>query len=179
MIRRLANKQINIRENMKINKLSLIPMLALGGLMAFGSMASAQDNKEGGGAPPPGGPPPGGGRRGGMPTVEQQMERLTTELKLTDEQKPKVKAVLEETSKKRQEMRADTSLSQEDRQTKNRAIIEEQGKKMKGILTPEQYEKYQTLRPPMRPNRGGGAGGPPAGGPPAGAPPAGEKKSGN
>src|SRR5260370_11013445 len=165
MIRRLANKQINIRETMKSNNLSLIPMLALGGLMAFGSMASAQDNKEGGGAPPPGGPPPGGGRRG-PPSVEQQMDRLTTELKLTDEQKPKVKAVLEDTSKKRQEMRADTSLSQEDRQTKNRAIMEEQGKKMKAILTPEQYEKYQTFRPPMRPNRSSGAGGPPAAAPP-------------
>src|SRR5260370_28280446 len=93
MIRRLANKQINIRENMKINKLSLIPMLALAGLMAFGSMASAQHNKEGGGAPPPGGPPPGGGRRG-PPSGEQQMAPLTTELKLTDQHEPEAKAVL-------------------------------------------------------------------------------------
>src|SRR5260221_518604 len=90
---------------MKINKLSLIPMLALGGLMALGSMATAQDNKDAGGTPPAGGPPPGGGRRAGMPTVEQRLERLTTALSLTDEEKPKVKAVLEESSKAMQGLR--------------------------------------------------------------------------
>ncbi len=177
MVRRLANKQINSRERMKINKLSLIPMLVLGGLMAFGSMATAQDNKPADGAPPPGGPPPGGGRRGGMPTVEQQMERLTTALTLTDEQKPKVKAVLEETNKKGQELRADTNLSQEDRRTKRQALMDEQNTKLKAILTTEQFDKYQKM--PRGRGPGGGAGGPPAGGPPAGAPPAAEKKAGN
>src|SRR5216684_1090144 len=104
-VRRLANKQINIKERMKINKLSLIPMLVLGGLMAFSSMATAQDNKDAGGAPPPGGPSPGGGRRGGMPTVEQRLERMTTALTLTEEQKPKVKTVLVESFKKMQGLR--------------------------------------------------------------------------
>src|SRR5262245_62040976 len=98
---------------MKTYKLSLIAALALGGLMACASLATAQDNKDnkdskGGGQ---------GGRRGGM-SVDARMERLTTELTLTDAQKPKVKAVLEESQKKFGEIRGDSSLSQEQRREK-------------------------------------------------------------
>ena len=51
----------------------------------------------------------GGGKRG--PTVEEQLvTRLTEELKLTTEQQPKVKALLEEASAQQQELRSDTTL---------------------------------------------------------------------
>ena len=79
---------------MKINKLSVMTVLAAGGLVACSNSAMAQDQK-----------PDAPGRRGQM--VERRMERLTEQLKLTDEQKPKVKAVLEDTQKQRQE-RIDT-----------------------------------------------------------------------
>ena len=68
---------------MKLAKLSLIAAMVLGGLLACGNIASAQDN--GTNAAP-------GGKKGKRVTVEQRMERFTTELKLTDDQKPKVKA---------------------------------------------------------------------------------------
>ena len=117
---------------MKTNKIRLVAMLVLGGLLACGSVAFAQDAA-----------PQAKKGRGRMPTLEQ----LTTELKLTNKQKPKVDAVLKDTQKKQQELRDDTSLSQEDRRTKQTAIRDDANKKMKEILTPDQFQKYQAMRP--------------------------------
>jgi periplasmic protein CpxP/Spy len=105
-----------------MKKLSLIAALALGGLIACSTLVNAQDA------------PKKGGKRG--PSIEQ----LTTQLSLTDEQKPKVQAVLDETAKKMKD------LAPEDRQTKGKEIRDEQNKKMKAILTPEQYTKFQEMR---------------------------------
>jgi hypothetical protein len=54
-----------------MSKLSLIAALALGGLMACSTLATAQDA------------PKQGGKKGF--SVDQQMERLTEQLTLTDE----------------------------------------------------------------------------------------------
>src|SRR5258707_1482126 len=124
---------------MRINNISIIAAMALGGLVACSTLATAQDAPKD--APK--------GKRG-PPSVEQQMERMTTELTLTDEQKPKVKAVLEETSKKRQE------LAPEDRRAKMPALMEEQSAKLKEILTPEQNEKWLKMRSEFRKKGGGG-----------------------
>src|SRR5882672_4588806 len=121
---------------MKINKFSVITGLALGSLVACSNLAMAQDQK------------PGGGRRG--PSVEQRMERMTEELKLTDEQKPKVKAVLEDSQKKQQELFSDSSVSREDRREKMRGIRDNEDKKLKEILTADQYAKHEKMREEMR-----------------------------
>lgn len=131
---------------MKTYKLSLIAALALGGLMACASLATAQDNKDSKGG--------GQGRGRGM-SVDARMERLTTELSLTDAQKPKVKAVLEDSQKKFQELRGDSSLSQEQRREKMTAIREDESKALKPILTPEQMEKYKNLPQQFRRGQGG------------------------
>ena len=128
---------------MKINKLSVIAGLSLGGLVACSNLAMAQDQKPG-----------GGGRRG--PSVEQRMERMTEELKLTDEQKPKVKAVLEDSQKKRQELFSDSSVSREDRRDKMRGIMDNEEKKLKEILTADQYAKHEKMREEMRARGKGG-----------------------
>ena len=119
-----------------MKKLSLIAALALGGLMACSTLAKAQDSTNN--------VPKKDGKRG-MPTVEQQMERMTTALDLTDAEKPKVKAVLEETSKKMQEIFSDSSLDQAARREKMQPIREEQNTKMKAILTDDQYTKYLAM----------------------------------
>jgi Spy/CpxP family protein refolding chaperone len=118
-----------------MSKLSLIAALALGGLMACSTLVTAQDA------------PPADAKKGGRKqfTPEQQLDRMTTQLTLTDEQKPKVKTVLEDTSKKMREIRSDTSLDQQARREKMQPIMEEQNKKMKGILTDDQYKKYQEM----------------------------------
>ena len=99
-----------------------------------------------------------GGPRGGR-SVEAQMTELSASLKLTEEQKPKVKAVLEEAAKKRAEFRNNTEASQEDRRAKMRSINEETTAKMKEVLTAEQFKQYQEFAATRR-NRGPGQGGP-------------------
>ena len=108
-----------------MKKLSLIVAVALGTLVAC-SMAIAQDAgkdsaKKG---------------KGGF-SVEQRLERMSTQLNLTDDQKPKVKAVLEDTAKKMKD------LAPEDRREKGKAIREEEVAAFKKILTPEQFTKYE------------------------------------
>lgn len=111
-----------------MSKLSLIAALALGGLMACSTLATAQQK---------------GGKKG--MTAEQRLEAMTTQLSLTDEQKPKVKAALEATSTAMQEIRKDTSLDQQARRDKMQPIMDKQNTEMKKILTPEQYTKYQEM----------------------------------
>lgn len=97
------------------------------------------------------------GRRGmrGRMSIETQMTRLDERLKLTDEQKPKVKAVLEDQNKKMQELFGDSSVSREDRRTKMQSIREDSDKKLKEILTSDQYTKYQDYEKERRNRRGG------------------------
>jgi Spy/CpxP family protein refolding chaperone len=125
-----------------MNKVSLIAAMALGGLVAFSTLATAQDST----------PTPDTKKKGRF-TVEQQMERMTTQLSLTDEQKPKVEAVLKESAKKRQEIFSDSSIDRSQMREKMQPIMEEQNKKMKAILTDDQYKKYQEMN--QRGKKGG------------------------
>ena len=116
---------------MRTNKLMLVATMALGVLLACGT-AMAQDNKEG-----------KGGKRGRM-TAEERLKNMDEQLKLTEAQKPKVKAALEDTQTKMQEAR---SAPQDERGEKMRTIMADETKKMKEILTPEQFTKYEEMRP--------------------------------
>jgi len=120
---------------MRTNKFGLIGAMALGVLLACGTAVMAQDNKDGKDGK--------GGKRGRM-SAEERLQAMTDKLTLTDEQKPKVKAALEDTQTKMQEAR---SAPQEERGEKIRTIMADEGKKMKEILTPDQYTKYEEMRP--------------------------------
>src|SRR5262245_25426770 len=124
---------------MKTHRLGLLAALALGGLLAFSTVASAQDAKDARKA-----------RRG--PNAEQQLEQMKEKLKLTEQQVPKVKAVLEERDKKRQEFR---DLATEERRDKAMALAKETDKKLKEILTAEQYGQWEKLRDEALQRKGG------------------------
>ena len=118
-----------------MKKLSLMMAVALGTLVAC-SMATAQESGTGTAKK---------GKHGF--SVEQRVETLKKDLSLTDEQVPKVKALLEEQQKKVQDIRADTSLDQQQRREKMRDVMQDQQKKMKEILTEDQYKKWQEMMP--------------------------------
>jgi Spy/CpxP family protein refolding chaperone len=135
---------------MKINKLSMA-MMAAASLLAASPAVYAQTNSTGGGAAPAA---PG---RAPRMTVDQRLEALNKELTLTDEQKPKVKAALEEQNTA---MTAARNADATERQTKAKAARDEFTKKMKEVLTPEQYKKFEAMPQPGRRNgAGGGANG--------------------
>jgi Spy/CpxP family protein refolding chaperone len=144
---------------MKLNKTLTLVALVAGGLFAGSLALQAQDAPT---TPPPGGQA-GPGARGRGPTLEQ----LTKELTLTADQTPKVKAALEARDQKMKDLRADTSLSQEDRRAKMKTIRDDFTTAMKGILTADQFTAFQKLQPAGR-GRPGGAGAPPATPPAAG-----------
>lgn len=115
-----------------MSKLSLIAALALGGLMACSTLATAADTTT---------PPAKKGGKKGF-SVEQQMQRMDT-LGMTDEQKPKVKAVLEDQQKKMQELRNESD--QDTRRTKMQELRKATETKMKGILKDDQFTKYKEM----------------------------------
>ena len=109
-------------------------------------------------------PPPAPARRAGAGRMapEAQLKDLTEKLTLTAEQQPKVKAVLEEQMKARTAAR---DLTPEERPAKAKAMREETTKKMKEILTADQFTKYEELMKTQRgPRNGGGAPAPAEGG---------------
>jgi Spy/CpxP family protein refolding chaperone len=130
---------------MKINRLSLVAALALGSLLACTTLVSAQDAPK--------------GKKGGRMSVEQRVDRLTKDLSLTDDQKTKVTAALEDETAKMRELRGDTSLDQQQRRDKMVEIRKGTDKKMKEILKPDQWEKYQKIQEEMRQRAKGAQGG--------------------
>jgi Spy/CpxP family protein refolding chaperone len=146
---------------MKSSKLSLA-IIAAAGLLSLAPSIQAQTNT-------PGTPAPG--RRGGAMNPEARLTAFETALgstnKLTEAQKPKVKAVIEEQVKKVQEIQGQRdSLSQEDLRAKRTALTEETNKKMKEILNADQYKVWeqQAQRGRGARRQGGGGGGGAGGG---------------
>ncbi|HEX7653190.1 MAG TPA: hypothetical protein VF607_06765 [Verrucomicrobiae bacterium] len=148
---------------MKLNKTLTIIALAAASLCTT-SPLQAQDapkDKPAGEQAPPAGQPP---RRPGIISLEN----IAKQLDLNDEQKAKVKPVIEEMQQKIADSRKELQgASMEDRRAKMKEIREAASAKLKGILTPEQYQKWEKLTPARRPANGGT--------PPA-APAAGEEK---
>jgi Spy/CpxP family protein refolding chaperone len=146
---------------MKSTKTLFLTALAVGSLLAFGTVANAGDTTNTPpSAPPAGAPPPGGPGMRGQAGLEQ--------LNLTDDQKPKVKAILEDQRKKMGDLRQDTSLSREDKMAKRKAIQDDTATQMKAVLTADQFQKWQDMQSQMRSRRPGG---PPPGGENAGGTP--------
>jgi protein CpxP len=142
---------------MKINKITLAIMVA-GSLLAVSPAVHAQTTNETGGAAAP-------ARRARGLTVDAIDKAVT----LTDAEKPKVKDAVDAYNAAVQEAR---SADQDERRTKMQAARQDLDGKMKDILTPDQYTKFQAMRPARRGGAGGGAGGgatpPPPANPPAG-----------
>ena len=135
----------------------MIAALAAGTLLVWNPVRAADTNAA------PSTPPAAGQRPPGLrgPNVDQ----LAQQLNLTDDQKAKVKTILETQGQKMRELRGDTSLSSEDRRSKVQSIREETTTQMKGVLTADQFDKWQKMsQRNRRPGGPGGPGGPPPGG---------------
>jgi Spy/CpxP family protein refolding chaperone len=147
---------------MKATKMTLIAALAVGGLLVLSSALRAGDATNIPPATPPAGGPPPGDREPGMRGRGPNFDMVAKRLNLTDDQKPKVKAILGDQQEKMRDLWQDQDLSREDRMAKVNSIREETNTKLKAVLTAEQFQKFQE----MRPRRGGPRNGPPGGPPP-------------
>ena len=131
---------------MKLNKMTVIAALALGSLLTMGTVVNAQDTTTPPAATPPAGAPPGGGR-GRQLSIEQ----LATKQARSDDQKTNVQAVLVAQRQQMRDLRNDTTLSTDDRRAKMKTIRDDANAKLKTILTPDQFAKYQALMLARRP----------------------------
>jgi hypothetical protein len=119
---------------MKLNKTLALAALVAGSLFA-GSTLQAQDSTNTPSA--------------GAPAVRNRPD-FAKELNLTEDQKPKFQEIMKGAQQKRQALRADTSLSAEDKKAKAKAIQEDTTKQMKALLTEEQFTKWQKMAQGMR-----------------------------
>jgi Spy/CpxP family protein refolding chaperone len=108
-------------------------------------------------ATPAPGAPQGGGP-GARLSPEERLKRMAEALNLTQEQQDKIKAIMEKTTAKVQEIAAKgrDNLTEEDK-TKFRELLKSQSDDIAAVLTPEQKDKYKEILERRR--NGGGAGG--------------------
>jgi len=143
---------------MKLNKTLIITGLVAGSVFAANVAVRAQDSTNTPPATPPAAAHPHPGPKGGM-----NFEYTATQLGLTDDQKEKVRPILEDMRQKAADLNKDTTLSQEDRRAKRLEIREAANAKLKEVLTTDQFAKWQKMGVRQRPV-------PPVAGAPAPAP---------
>lgn len=138
---------VNFYKNMN-NK--IISVVILTSALTLASSAYSQDNK----------PQKAQAGPANMMTISPEtmisnrVNALSRSLNLTDEQKQKVKPVVEDEFKKFQELRTQKNLSPQERAAKMKEIREASSQQMKTILTEEQWKKYyrpMTNAPVLRP----------------------------
>jgi periplasmic protein CpxP/Spy len=117
--------------------LSLIGILALG---VTASTALAQDSTQ-----PPAQTESGhmGNHRGMDP--DQQLKHLSHQLNLTDDQRAKIKPLLESSHEQMQQLHQDQSLSRQDRMTKMRSIMDDTHSKIEAVLNDQQKQQFEAM----------------------------------
>lgn len=75
---------------------------------------------------------------------------LAEKLDLTGEQKEKLKGVVQDQHSTIKALRAEATLSRRDRRMKLQELREASREKLKVILTKEQLEKWEQIRPPEK-----------------------------
>jgi hypothetical protein len=78
--------------------------------------------------------------------AQAQFENMATQLKLSDDQKAKLKPIVQEEAKKLREIRQDTAMNTQEKRAKVRELRDEYTAKIKPVLTAEQFDQYKKLR---------------------------------
>lgn len=119
-------------------KASWMTAVTLGALLVAGAPTQAQEKTN--------------ARPTGAAARAERMQSALDKLNLTDEQKEKFKTLMQDQQEKLRELRSDGNLGAEQLREKRQAIQEDINKKLKEILTSEQFDKLQKMREEMRAN---------------------------
>jgi Spy/CpxP family protein refolding chaperone len=124
---------------MKFKTVCSLAVLSLSGLMVGNALAQAEKKQEIP-APPAINPET-------RPSVRaDRLADLTMVLKLSEEQRVKIKPIVDDESKQIKALREDRSLPFQERGAKFREIRKAADEKIKAILTPEQAQQYDKRR---------------------------------
>jgi len=125
-----------------------ILVVALSTLFGVGAaMAAPQDQEQ---APPA---QNGQSAQRHRPDPQHQAQMLTKRLKLSSDQQNQVLAILNDQQQQMQNLRADNSLSRQDRFAKMRTIREDSQNKIKAVLTDSQKQTYDQMLQKMQQRR--------------------------
>lgn len=86
------------------------------------------------------------GEKGGRGMAAKRMRFMARELNLTDSQKAQLKPIFQQQRAQMQALKADTSLTQEQKREKFQQLRADGRKQFLAILTPEQQQKLRELR---------------------------------
>lgn len=78
--------------------------------------------------------------------AKQMLGMLKEKLSLTDEQVPKIQAILEDNNKQMMTIRGDTTLSDDDKKTKVEALRKSTHDQIRALLTPEQQTTFDSMK---------------------------------
>jgi protein CpxP len=112
-----------------------IRLLTIGGVLLFAPAMLAQQTAQ------PGGSSKVGTQDLDLPKVEEQLKVLTQKLDLTVDQKPKVKAILQELHDATQKLVQDEAMSNEQLLDKVRPLRLKADKQLREILSDDQKKK--------------------------------------
>lgn len=88
--------------------------------------------------------------RGGPMSPDQELQRLTQALSLTEDQQKQIRTILEDRQHEMQSLFSDSSTSREDKMSKARSIREDSNKKIREALNDDQKPKFEELQKQMR-----------------------------
>lgn len=80
-----------------------------------------------------------------MPSVDDQVNRLSGALSLSDDQKTQVRPILQHQQDQMKALMQDTSVPREDRRSKMMAIHQATSEQIRGLLNEDQKKKYDAL----------------------------------
>jgi len=79
-------------------------------------------------------------------SADQHLQMLSEKLSLSDDQKAKLKPVLQDQMQQMKAVRDDSSLTEEQKRTKMKSIHESLHDQINAVLTPEQQAKFKQMR---------------------------------
>jgi hypothetical protein len=94
--------------------------------------------------------------QGRGPNPEAMKQMLKDSLQLSDKQIDSVTAILQEFQPKQREIFSNQDMSREDKMAKMKELTDARNARLKGILTSEQFKKYQEMEERRRQRMGGG-----------------------
>jgi hypothetical protein len=117
---------------------TLFAILTIGSALLVSSLAPAQEKKDEKPAVPPVKP---------ANVIPDRTAALAKYLGLSEDQKAKIKPLLDEEMTQTRALREDRTLTPQARIAKSREIREATSTKVKPLLNPDQLEKWQKMRP--------------------------------
>jgi protein CpxP len=127
--------------NNKILSLALGSILSIGATMAI---PVAQEQSQSQGAGQEQAAPEHGQRRPMDP--DKQLAMMTKKLNLTSDQQNQIKPILTDRQQQMQALRADSSMSREDRISKMKAIREDSRGKIEAVLNADQKQTFENMQ---------------------------------